>query len=91
MKTSELIRLVKDVFSEEPGKTLLKEFEEEVLSANSDFEVDPNKLYWRSAHLALYVRWKNMVDMDSKKLAEIEKDEKSWINKPELNEFGDII
>ena len=94
MKTTELIKLVKEVFSHEPGSILLKELEAEILSPNM-FDENTNKVYWRVGQVDLISRLKSMVDMPAIDVEQMEKAEKDVedfdSNKPTYNEFGDLI
>lgn len=94
MKTTDLIKLVKEVFTQEPGSILLKELESEILSPNM-FDENTNKVYWRVGQVDLISRLKSMVEMSAKDLELMEKSEKDVeefeSNKPLYNEFGDLI
>lgn len=94
MLQSDLIKLVKEVFSEGPGAELLKVLENETCSPNM-FDENTNRVYWRVGQLDLIRRLRSMVDISAKDVDVMEKAEKQledeYGSKPLYNEFGDII
>ena len=81
MKTSELVRMVKDVFSVPPGSLLLEQLENEQLDGEIATE-DPHQVYYRLGQINLVRRLKSMVAITPEKLDIMIKEE---------NELDDFI
>lgn len=94
-KTSEIIALVKEVFTDEPGASLLQHLEDVVCKPEL-FDESTNRTYWRVGQTDLVRRLKHMVAMSSKDVEEIirrerqsEHEDKSYSQ--QTNEYGDLI
>lgn len=94
MKSSELIKLVKNVCSEGLGKELLNELEAEVGSPNL-FDENVNKQYWRIGQVDLIRRLRYFANMPQEELENMERTEKQIeeerFQKLSTNEFGDPV
>ena len=69
MKTSELIKLARDVFGQEPGASLLRELELDV--SNTLYDESAHKVYWRIGQLDLVRRLKMLTDVSNEELVNL--------------------
>lgn len=73
MKGSEVIKLIRDTLSVEPGASFLKQLEAEI--SGPMYDPDPNKVYARVGVHDLISRWKIILTLDDKQLDELIKRE----------------
>lgn len=75
MRTSELVQMVKDVFSVPPGSLLLDQLENEQLKGEIATE-KANQVYYRLGQINLVRRLRSMVDMSAGSLETLIQGEK---------------
>lgn len=81
MKTSELIKLVKDTFLSEPGSSLLQALKQEV--SGPMYDENTNKMYHRVGQYDLVSRLEMLANADSEFLDAVYKQEAELNNSDE--------